>query len=190
MNMTNQLVRTLAATCIAIGTLTGGANAAVTVVDYTGLTLSFVNTYDQDGYNVSQTNSGQFATDPTFGLVTNTSPASNMSFKNIAGDSFTLISLDMGSFTLLPVGFDGYLSGILQASDSFTNTIGSGTHQKFTAVNLSGVTVDEIRFTMDQSTGANPAIGAFEVFSIPEPSSALLLGLAATLLAARRRRQI
>lgn len=182
--MTNQIVRTLAATCIAIGTLTGGANAAVTVVDYTGLTLSGVNTHDQDGYNVSQTNSGQFSADPPFGLFTNTNPASNMSFKNIAEDSFTLISLDMGSFRLLPVSFDGYLSGILQASDSFTNTIGGGNLQNFTAVNLSVVTVDEIRFTMDQSaTGANPAIGAFEVAIIPEPSSALLLGLAATLLA-------
>ena len=188
--MTNQLAQPFVATCIAIGTLTGGANAATTVVDYTGLTLSSVNTYNQNGYNVSQTNPGQFGADPTFGIFTDTVPASNMSFKNIAGDSFNLISLDMGSFTLLPVSFDGYLSGILQASDSFTNTIGSGTHQKFTAVNLSGVTVDEIRFTMDQSTGANPAIGAFEVFSIPEPSSALLLGLAATLLAARRRRKI
>lgn len=125
----------------------------------------------------------QFSADPPFGIFTNTSPASNMSFKNIAGDSFDLISLEMGSFTLLPVNFGGYLSGILQAPDLYTNTIGGGTHQNFTTVNLSGVTVDEIRFTMDQSTSANPVVGAFEAAIIPEPSSALLLGLAATLLA-------
>jgi hypothetical protein len=181
-------VRALAATLITFGSLAGGADAA-TVIDYTGSNNSGLTTYDENGYNVTQTNSGTFDLDTTFGIVTATSPASEISLTNILGDSFTLNSLSMGSFNLVPVSYQGYLNGVLQATDSFTNTIGGGASQNFSTVNLAGITVDEIRFTINQSTGANQVIQTFNVSTIPEPSSALLLGLGALGMIARRTRQ-
>lgn len=179
----------LAATLIIFGSLAGVTNAAI-VIDFTGAEISNLTTYNENGYNVTQTNSGTFSLDSTLGIFTETSPASEISLTNILGDSFTLNSLNMGSFTLVPVSYHGYLNGVLQATDSFTNTIGGGASQGFSTVNLAGITVDEIRFTINQSTGANQVIQAFDVSTIPEPSSALLLGLAALGFVTRRSRRL
>lgn len=183
-----KLVRSLAATLIIFGSLAGVTNAAI-VIDFTGADISNLTTYNENGYNVTQTNPGTFSLNSTLGIFTATWPASEISLTNTLGDSFTLNSLGMVSFNLVPVSYQGYLNGVLQATDSFTNTI-EGASQNFSTINLAGITVDEIRFTINQETGANQAIQTFNVSTIPEPSSDLLLGLAVLGFVARRSRRL
>ncbi|MEZ7980883.1 MAG: PEP-CTERM sorting domain-containing protein [Myxococcota bacterium] len=150
---------------------------------------------------MSQTNAGTFGFLPQFGLLTlqeeNLVPVSEFVFTKVGGGLFTLDGLTLTSFvriqgtTLLGIQFQGFVNGVLKAVDVFKNT-GEFVTEFVSSFNFSGVPIDELRFSFDNLvTGA--AIQSFTVDTnvavVPEPSTALLLGLGLAGLAGKGRRR-
>lgn len=114
-------------------------------------------------------------------------------FRNdVAGGVFTFNGSDIKfEFTqAVSVTFVGLLNGVTKGTDVFTTAADSSWTSK-TAVNLSGVSINELRITLigpEGGAGDVDNVGVTAGASVPEPSSWLLLsGGLAGLLALRRR---
>ena len=193
-------MRMLALLLISCLSLASSSAFALTV-DYSANVGTGITSVAQDGFNVSQTNAGTFGFLPQFGLLTlqeeNLVPVSEFVFTKVGGGLFTLDGLTLTSFvriqgtTLLGIQFQGFVNGVLKAVDVFKNT-GEFVTEFVSSFNFSGVPIDELRFSFDNLvTGA--AIQSFTVDTnvavVPEPSTALLLGLGLAGLAGKGRRR-
>ena len=103
--------------------------------------------------------------------------------------TFDQASVVQWSFGAVPVVFEGYLGGALQASDSLLTSATSLTHTTLASTNLSGVMIDELRVILDASS-SSPAwegVDSIVVTPVPEPSTLALVGAGLIALQLRER---
>lgn len=112
---------------------------------------------------------------------------------DVPGGAFTFNGADVAfqfevSFDIV---FEGYLLGVLQASDAFAPNLTS-TYTTFASSNLAGVAIDELRVNLvaPPSTASvvdNIIVTPSRIDAVPEPASLALFAGMVGLLAARRR---
>lgn len=73
-----------------------------------------------------------------------------------AGGQFTFdqATVQQFSFGAVPVAFEGYLGGVLQATDLLLTSSTNLDYTTLSSVNLNGVTIDELRVILDASSAA------------------------------------
>ncbi len=201
MKITNTKVAKLAATLITFGSLTGGANGATilgvsastnmgeftsvsNIVDGSGLTgAQHLNGDPIDDFFSSmwQSSSGVATGDVTFDLGGTYSVGSTEVWNHNAFLQNSVMGLDILSSA------DGV---VFTPVASFVLAQGSGL-DTYTpeSLDLGGVTASHVRFSITSNHGGQvTGLSEVQFSSIPEPSSALLFGLGAIALVARRRR--
>ena len=184
---------------LVLGLSLASSSAFALTVDYSAVEGGEFTSVAQQGFNLSQTNEGTFGFVPEFGMVNtgNTgAPVSEFVFEKVSGELFTLDGLTMTSIAgeaaiLVGVQFQGFVNGVLQAADIIKNT-GDFVTEFVSSFNLSGVSIDELRFSYN-NLGETTVIKSFTVDTniavVPEPSTALLLGLGLAGLAGNSRRR-
>ncbi len=189
-------VSTLAATLITFGSLVGGADAAITITitdDGTNLTMSATGTYDFSAAPILATDSDTLGFDsafaPTFlvygwdaGSQSNTFAISHSGSLTATGDKFPADSMT----TTNPFFID-LNNGIIVVSRSSAPLIGSvnetATFLNTTLASMGMVSGESLTVTWNGDSAT------IQTSAIPEPSSALLLGLGALGLAGLRSRK-
>jgi hypothetical protein len=110
---------------------------------------------------------------------------------DVAGGLFTFDEADVQQFNFgaVPVVFEGYLGGALQASDSLLTSASSLTHTTLASSNLSGVAIDELRILLDASSSPSAWEGVdnVDLTPVPEPGTLVLVGAGLVALQLRER---
>ncbi|MGJ8672100.1 PEP-CTERM sorting domain-containing protein [Rubritalea sp.] len=183
---TTKKVATLAATLITIGSLVGGANAAMTMtINEVGNDLVFSYSGTLDSWTSDSPSSGTFVQSTPSNFYSLTGDHDDYITSGIVLDSgnWTSTSLSGGVKSGDNFGFDGsywYASGPLYTAG--TQITGSATYTN-TSYATAGFTIGD---SGSFSGGGNTV--SFQVAAVPEPSSALLVGLGALSFVVRRRR--
>ncbi len=111
---------------------------------------------------------------------------------DVVGGLFTFdqASVHQFNFGAVPVAFEGYLGGALQATDSLVTSASNLAFTTIGSTNLTGVAIDELRVILDASnaTTSYEGVDNIVVSKVPEPSSMLLI--AAGLIGLSSRAQI
>jgi len=197
MKHTLKSVSALAATLITFGSLAGGANGAIITFNGNqpdGNTFTTLTTYVENGFTLTNTAGVNLLVDNDFSgagissidddALANDGSTSIFTM-TFGGGAFNLLSLEhigafgeSGTYSVI-----GTLVGGESVSDSFSFFAGILNTHTFT--NFNNLTSAE--FASD-SGGVSSVLDNINVVAVPEPSSALLLGLVALGLVGRRRR--
>lgn len=197
-------VRTLAATLVTFGSLVGGANAAINIhvvedgsfvtisstggsIDTTGLSMGSVSSFGPDLFHGNFSADG--VTESSGSVAQFTSGSSTITRSNSPGWTSGSGSSD--------VSFSEGLATILLSEFSATNimlsdgaVVGNNNIAAFSATTTEPRTLADIGYTVNESVTYSWAADSITLTTspIPEPSSALLIGLGALGLVTRRRR--
>lgn len=186
----------LAASLISLGTLAGGANAAITLSDVsaTSNTITFTIAGTIDGPAPAANTNFLFLSSSIDGAsflsAQDFAPGTSGSGL-IGGSAITLFFIENSSGNdRLSFGTISPFSAGDSVSGTFTITTASNIIDPAALLD-DGVSLHWGRVTSDASVGASTHTGTFQgAFNVPEPSSALLLGLSAFGLTVARRRRI
>jgi len=110
---------------------------------------------------------------------------------DVVGGLFTFdqASVHQFNFGVVPVVFEGYLGGVLQASDSIVTVGANLVFSTSASTNLSGVAIDELRVILDASSASTSYEGTDNIVlsKLPEPSTMLLVAAGLIGLSTRAR---
>jgi len=102
---------------------------------------------------------------------------------------FDQATVQQFSFGAVLVAFEGYLGGVLQATDLLLTSSSNLVFTTLPSVNLNGVTIDELRVILDASSTpiAYEGVDNIVVNKVPEPTSIALVAAGLIALYARGR---